>query len=79
MKPSLPPKLVEILVWVSVISFCKTFVLSSAFDALLCRNWPFSPPNCLTLWITLMYETNNNIGHWDGKCYCRKMLEIFYN
>jgi hypothetical protein len=22
-------------------------------------------------------NNNNNIGHWDGKCYCRKMLEFF--
>jgi hypothetical protein len=39
MKLSLPPKLVEKLVWVPVISFCKIFILSYAFDALLCRNW----------------------------------------
>jgi hypothetical protein len=37
------PKLVEKLVWVPVISFCKIFIPSYAFDALLCRNWPFSP------------------------------------
>jgi len=54
MKLSLPPKLVEKLVWVPVISFCKIFIPSYAFDALLCRNWPFSPSNCLTLWITLI-------------------------
>ncbi len=43
---SLPPKLVEKkLVWVPVISCCKIFIPSYAFDALLvCRNWPFSPP-----------------------------------
>jgi hypothetical protein len=30
--------------WVPVISFCKIFIPSYAFDALLCRNWLFSPP-----------------------------------
>jgi hypothetical protein len=38
MKLSLPPKLVEKLVWVPVISFCRIFILSYTFDALLCRN-----------------------------------------
>jgi hypothetical protein len=28
---------------------------SYVFDALLCRKWPFSPHNRLTLWITLIY------------------------
>jgi hypothetical protein len=42
------------LVRVPVISFCKIFISSYAFDALLCRNWPFSPPNRLTLRITLL-------------------------
>jgi len=37
------------LVWVLVISFSKIFIPSYPFDALLCRNWPFSPPNRLTL------------------------------
>jgi hypothetical protein len=36
-------KLVKKLVWVAVISFCKIFILSLAFDALLCGNWSFSP------------------------------------
>jgi hypothetical protein len=57
MKLSLPPKLVEKLVWVLVISFCKIFIPSQAFDALLCRNWPFSPLNRLTLRITLMWQS----------------------
>jgi hypothetical protein len=61
MKLSLPPKLVEKLVWVPVISFCKIFIPSYAFDALLCRNWLFSPPNRLTLQITLMYAINQSI------------------
>jgi hypothetical protein len=54
MKLSLPPNWVEKLVWVPVISFCKIFIPSYAFDALLCQNWPFSPPNRLTLRITLI-------------------------
>jgi hypothetical protein len=49
-KLSLPPKLVEELVWVPVI-----FNPSYMFDALLCQNWPFLPPNHLTLRITLIY------------------------
>jgi hypothetical protein len=53
MKLSLPPKLVEKLVWVPVISF-----LSYAFDALLCPNWPFSPPNRLVLRMTLIFENS---------------------
>ncbi len=55
MKLSLPPKFVEKLICVLVISLCKIFIPSYAFDALLCRKWPFSPPNRLTLRITLMY------------------------
>jgi hypothetical protein len=34
MKLKLPPKLVEKLVRVSIILFCKIFILSYAFDAL---------------------------------------------
>jgi hypothetical protein len=30
------------------------FILSYTFDALLCRNWPFSSPNHLTLPISLL-------------------------
>jgi hypothetical protein len=37
------PKLVEKLVWVPVILLCKIFIPSYAVDALLCRNWLFSP------------------------------------
>ncbi len=56
MKLRSAPKLVwmEKLVWVPVISFGKIFIPSYAFDALLCRNWPFSPPDRLTLRRTLM-------------------------
>jgi hypothetical protein len=53
MKLCLPPKLVEKLVWVPIILLCKIFILRYMFDALLCRNWLFSPPNRETLWITL--------------------------
>jgi hypothetical protein len=47
MKLSLPPKVAEKLVWVPVISFFKNFIPSYAFDALLCRDWLFSPPSRL--------------------------------
>jgi hypothetical protein len=40
--------------FVQVTLFCKIFIPSNAFDALLCWNWPFSSPNCLTLQITLI-------------------------
>jgi hypothetical protein len=57
MKLSLPPKLVEKLVWVQVIiSFCTIFIPIYSFDALLCQNWSFSPPDRLTLMITLLYQ-----------------------
>ncbi len=39
-----------------VILFYKTFIPSCAFDALLCRNWPFLPPNWMTLQITLLVQ-----------------------
>jgi hypothetical protein len=35
MKLSLPPKLLEKLVWVPITSFCKIFILSYTFDAIL--------------------------------------------
>jgi hypothetical protein len=44
----LPPKLAEKLVSVPAISFCKIFIPNYAFDGLLCRNGPLSPPNCVT-------------------------------
>jgi len=47
-------KIVERLVWVPVTSFRKIFIPSYGFDGLLCRNWPFSPPNRLTLRIPLI-------------------------
>jgi hypothetical protein len=34
----------------------KNFIPSYAFDALLCQNWPFSPPNRFTIWITLFWK-----------------------
>jgi hypothetical protein len=39
---SLPPKLLEKLVWVPVISLRNIFIPSYWFDGLLCRNWPIS-------------------------------------
>jgi len=54
MKLSLQPKLVEKLVWVPAISFSKILILSYVFDALVCRNWAFLPPNREALHITLI-------------------------
>jgi hypothetical protein len=68
MKLSLPPKLVEKLVWVPVISFCRIFIPTYKFDALLCRNWPFLPLNSLTLWITLISDLFLG-GEYFGKEY----------
>ncbi len=56
------PKLMENLVWVPVISFCKIFIPSYGLDALLCPNWPFSPPNRVTVQITLLWQLN---GAWN--------------
>jgi hypothetical protein len=58
MKPSLPPKLVEKLAWVPVISFSKIFIASYTFDGLLCRNWPFSPLTRVTLLVTVTAHQN---------------------
>ncbi len=61
MKLSLPLKLViklvVKLVRVPVILICKIFIPSYTFDDLFCRNWPFSPPICETLWITLVNKS----------------------
>ncbi len=57
MKLSLPPNLVDKLVWVPIISFCRIFIPIYTFDALLCRNWLVSPPS-LTLRITLLRSLN---------------------
>ncbi len=46
--------------WVPVISFCKIFIPSCVFDALICRNWQFSPPNRGTLRITLIITLFSN-------------------
>jgi hypothetical protein len=54
MKLNLPPKLVEKLVWILIISFGKILIPSYAFDVVLCQNWLFLPPNHRTLQITLM-------------------------
>jgi hypothetical protein len=56
MKLSSPPKLMEKLVWVPDISFCKIFIPSYTFDALLCQNLPFLflPLNHLIFQITLL-------------------------
>ncbi len=68
MQLSLLPKLVEKLVWVPVTSFCTLFIPSYAFDGLLCRTLPFSPPNHVTLRITQFTFTN-----------LRLLIKLFYN
>jgi hypothetical protein len=76
MKLSLQPKLVGKPVCVPVISFCKIFIPSYAFDALLCRNWPFSPPNHLTsLQITLLRE----VKYFHFTFHLWRMLKSEYN
>jgi hypothetical protein len=57
-KLNFPPKLVQELVWVTVIWFCKNFIPSYVFDGLLCRNCPLSDPSRLTLGITLFPPKN---------------------
>jgi hypothetical protein len=59
MKLSLPPKLVENLVWIPVISICKIFIPSYTFDALLSRNWPFSPPSRVTSQIITLIDNQS--------------------
>ncbi len=59
------------LVWVPVISFCKVFILSYAFDALLCPNWPFPPPDRLTRWITLTCCQFSNCT-WDVRVHAKR-------
>jgi hypothetical protein len=53
-KLRLPPKLVEKLVWVPVFSFCKISFPVRHLMPYYARNWPFSPPNRLTLQITFI-------------------------
>jgi hypothetical protein len=43
---------VEKLIWIPIILF--HFIPTYMFDALLCWNWSFSPPNRMTLQITLL-------------------------
>jgi hypothetical protein len=33
------------------LSYFKISIPSYVFDTLLCQNWPFSPPNRVTLWL----------------------------
>jgi len=80
MKLSLPPKLVEKL---QVVSFCTIFIPIYAFDALLCQNWSFSPPDRLTLMITLLLSTSwfvhkgksLNYGHWQLDGFTRSVAK----
>jgi hypothetical protein len=71
MKLSLPPKLVENLVWVPVISISKIFIPSYMIEALLCQqNWPFSPPNRGTSWIiTLLCIQTSEIRYETRRAY----------
>jgi hypothetical protein len=50
MKPSLPPKLVEELVWVSVISFCKMSFSVTHLMPYYAEGDRFWPLIALTLW-----------------------------
>jgi NADH:ubiquinone oxidoreductase subunit 6 (subunit J) len=52
------------LVWVTVISFCKILIPSYVFDGLLCRNWPFLPPNRMTLWTNLLKTKYKNLANF---------------
>jgi hypothetical protein len=81
MKLSLPPKLVGKLVWVPVMSFCKIIIPSYTFDALLCRNCPISPPNRLTLQITLvskMDQSEEVMNLCSTHTHTRTNNEVFY-
>jgi hypothetical protein len=49
MKLSLPPKLVEKLIWVLVISLCKIFILSHKFDALIISPYILKLPGCFDM------------------------------
>ncbi len=53
---------------VPVILLCEIFIPSYEFDALLCWNWPFSPPNCETLRITLLYALLWNSSYYMYYC-----------
>ncbi len=70
----------EKLVWAPIISFCKIFIPSYVFDALLCRNWPFLPRNRLTLRITLLFfpsiffNLTNVYKHFDFKQQHRRLV-----
>jgi hypothetical protein len=73
MKLSVPPKLVEKLAWVPVISCCKIFISSFAFDGLSCQNWPFLPPNSLR--ITLMPRDTLDPSY---VCFGLVMASVYY-
>jgi hypothetical protein len=75
MKLSLAPKLLEKLVWVPVILFCKIFIPGYMFDALLCRNWQLSPPKGVTLWITLLLVSLSHLYGMKIKNYGINYIE----
>jgi len=72
MNLSLVPKLVEQqLVWVLVISFCKIFIPSSVFDALLCWSWPFLTTTSLGPGYFVLYNFHSQFHVW-----CPIMLKL---
>jgi hypothetical protein len=62
MKLSSPPKLVEKLVRVPAISFCKIFIPSYTFDTYYAETGYSRPPNRLTLSIILLPSFSNNFA-----------------
>ncbi len=56
-KLSLSPKLVERLAWSSQLFGFVKFHSPLRIWCLLCRNWPFLPPNHLAFWITLIHQS----------------------
>jgi hypothetical protein len=73
-KLSLPPKLVEKLVWVPVICFCRISFPNKHFDALLCRS---HPPNRPTLQITLILYTQKLLWVLYKWLLCARLCDSF--
>jgi hypothetical protein len=64
MKFNLQPKLVEKLVWVPIISFCKIFIPNQTFDALLCQ----TIHSCL-LKLPHFFTDNSNVWNTFSKIF----------
>jgi hypothetical protein len=77
MKLSVLPKLVENLIWIPVIPFCKIFIASYIFDALLCRDWRFLSPNRVTLQTTLINNKIYKVAYL--KLTSKTFLQFVYN